>query len=164
MAGGTTHGTGTKARHDRLHSEKRLKHLKKRNKQLTNKFIKNQLKKNRRITRNIKAIFRPEILKQWAIKEQLIAKKELKERKIKQSTFLCRMIAIDALYTKKMPKNAVRIKKGVVFNPPKKGILSKQQKKDIFEKLNEMETKKFNRKEAVKKQTEKLEKRLPKTA
>jgi len=163
MAGGKTHGTGTRAKHDRKESIDRHKHKERQSKRRLNRLLRNRNKKGRKAVRTVKAVTEPEILKQWARKERLTARKEVKERKIRQFTFYCRLLAIDALYLKHMPKRAVRIEKNVIFRPSKKGILSTQQKKDILEKLNEMETNQFNRKEQFKKQVGKLKKRLPKT-
>ena len=159
-----THGTGTVARHRRKEVKDLLEHKKYRDKQLLKKFMHKQRKKNKRTVKIVKAITKPEILEQWARKERLTAKKQLRERKIRQFTFYCKMLAIDALYLKHMPKREIRIQKDIVFRPSKKGVLSEQQKKDMIEKLSEMETKTFNRKKLVKRQMEKLKKGLPKVA
>jgi len=157
------HGSGGAKGHQALEGNKRFEHSENKNKQLLRKSQGRKRKQNRKLVNVIKSIATPEILREWARKEQLTARKEVKERKIRQFTFYCRLLAIDALYLKHMPKRAIKINKSVTFRPPKKGTLSKAQKRDILEKLNGMETNQFNRKEQAKKQVEKLKKRLPKT-
>ncbi len=157
------HSTGTKASHKRKEIRDLLSHLDKRKQQLLSQFMRRQRKKNKRLVRTVRSVAAPEILKQWARNEQLIARKQVKERRIRQFTFYCRLLAIDTLYLKHMPKQAIRIQKGVSFRPPKEGILSKARKRDILEKLNEMETTLFKTKKALEKQVKKLQKNLPQT-
>jgi len=157
-----THNTGTRARHSTKEAHDQINHSNKRKQQLLKQAIRKQKKKGKRLVSIIKRISAPELLKQWVRVEKAKAREQLNGRKIRQFTFYCKLLAIDAIYAKRMPKRAVRIKKGVVFRPSKGGLLSKAQKRDMVEKLNAMETGVLKRKQQVKKQAEKLEKTLPK--
>lgn len=157
------HGCGGAKGHQAHEGINRLKRVKTKNELHLRQSERRKRKRNKKLVKTIKSIATPEILKEWARKERLTARKEVTKRKIRQFTFYCRLLAIDALYLKHMPKRAIRIDKLTIFRPSKEGTLSRTEKRDILEKLNEMETNLFSRKEMVKKQMEKLKKGLPKT-
>jgi len=158
-----THGTGTRARHKRKERSDLFGRLEKKRQQRLNQLLRRQRGKNARLAGIVKNITAPEILKQWARYQRLLARKQLKSRAIRQFTFYCRLLAIDALCLKHLPKEPIRIQKGVIFRPPKEGILSKARKKDIFERLEEMKTNTLERKKRVNAEIEELQKTLPTT-
>ncbi len=157
------HGQGGAKGHHTKESEDIHCHRKKRLNQINHQKKRNRKKHMKRTIKIVKAVTKPEILKQWAKKERLIAKRDLKNKKIRKFTFYCRLLAIDSLYLKHMPKRVIRINKKAVFRPPTKGTLGKTQKKDILERLNEMEAGTVTMKEIVDKQVRKLQKDFPKT-
>ena len=157
------HGQGGAKGHNTKENEHLNKHRKKRLKQIKHQAERKRKKHKKRAIRIIRAVTKPEILKQWARKERLIAKRDLKNKRIRKFTFYCRLLAIDSLYLKHMPKRAIKINKHTVFRPSTKGTLGKTQKNDILERLNEMETKTITMKEIVDKHVKKLGKTLPKT-
>ena len=156
------HGTGGAKGHQALEANKQLKRLENRNKLLLRQSLRRRRKHDRNLVNAIKSIAAPEILREWARKEQLIARRQLSRRKIRPFTFYCKLLAMDALFSKKRPVKQIKVGK-VKYRPTKNALLDKTTKNDILEKLNEIGASNAKIRKEVAKQMRNLRKILPKT-
>ena len=166
------HQRGGVKGHRSRESRDLVNHFEKRNKQLLKKFLKRQRKKegtrtekNKIIAKAVKVISGREIIKKWADKERHIARRQLERKRIKPFTYYCKLLALDALFSRHLPKGPVELgdkKKKKTYSLRKKTLLTETKKRDIGEKIHEIGATTAKTKKEVSKQMRNLRKTLPK--
>lgn len=157
-----THGTGTTSRHRAKERRDLLARAEKRRKRLLKQRLNRQRKKSKKLVEIIRRISAPEILREWARKEGLAARKLLRERRIRPFTFYCRLLALDAIFSKRQPKKKIKVGKNT-YALGKRVLLDETQKRDIREKLNEIGVTTAAIRKEVHKQERNMRKTLPKS-
>lgn len=161
--GRKVHGQGGSKGHYAKEFAKSWQNANRTNALITRKRQARQKKINAKLVHVIKGLGAQETLKQWARKEMLGAKRQLEKKAIRPFTFYCKLLAADAVFSERWPKQQIKVRKGFVYSPAESQLLGKTQKSDIFEKLNEIGATTAAIKKEVAKQEKNLKKSLPKT-
>ena len=162
MVSRKVHGEGgSKGHHTRerqasfWRNEKQIEHLLRRAK-------KRREKRNRRLVRAIRGIAAPEIFGQWARFQLLVARRQVRNGKISQLTFYCKLLAMDRLFLENS-KRTMEIRRRVGCGPAKDSLFDKTWRRDIDENINALGASNAVVKKEVSKQERNLRKTIPKS-
>ena len=162
MVSRKVHGMGGRKGH---HASERRAFVRRGEKQLEQALRhakKREGKRNRRLVRAIRGIAAPEIFGQWARFQLLIARRQVRNGKISQLTFYCKLLAMDRLFLENS-KRTREIRGRIGCKPAKDSLLGKAEKRDIVESINGLGASVADVKREVSKQERDLRKTIPKS-
>lgn len=157
----STHGSGARTKHQAKEFHDVLTRNEKRGRQILKQTLRRHRKKSKKIIFLLRGISAREILKEWTRKEGLVAKKQLREKKIKPFTFYCKLLALNNIFSNHRHKKMAKVGK-TVYTVGKRTLLDKTKERDIRENLNEIGATTAMIRKEVNKQERNFRKTLPK--